>query len=436
MVAFAVPFVIGAGLTIKEILGSQRTRREAEEEEAAGEQSSLDQLSVLTSGGALRPGQEGPPTPERLLASFTERQQRELSVVSANDPGAAVTMAQNMLIQNEAAKQQIIDNQTGAAELQLKQQNFRLKQKEFDIDLQNTIIETQRTAQQKADDAQALIDPKFALEQFPDKDTYQTWDPLRQTFTTAFKPGTPTFKLSEKEITSTTQGLQDANELRALVREFQLSGDPAQLSGQRANSLVSSLQLSLANSLQLKPISEGDIEAFLIKLVPDVTSLKAAILQNPEAINAGLIQLTTEILRANTRALENVSGWEGIRDELITDAADARVTARAQNVRSRAEIQAQADRQQQVEALGFGASSIDDRFAALGVQQLTSAEDTETARQRFRDAQAIGFDPPLFGGGAAARQAGAIGLENAGLVGGLLTALTALRFGGISLGRR
>ena len=100
MVAFALPFVIGAGLTINDILGSRQKRREEEEKEAADEQSALDQLSTLTSGGRLRPGQEGPPTPAALQSGLTERQQRELAVVSLNDPSAAVTLGQNMLTQN------------------------------------------------------------------------------------------------------------------------------------------------------------------------------------------------------------------------------------------------------------------------------------------------------------------------------------------------
>ena len=414
MVAPLIGLAFGLGFTGLQELGKRKAVK-------AQETNDLERLAVLMRGGSLAPGQAGPPTPIGLSSGFTPREQEQLAIVGRSNTGEALALAEKFKVDRAGATQQGIDNANKSADLALRLQTNRLAQDRFGFDVEKFLFDKQGTERASADAQRALVDPEFAAERAAGlgENNYPVFDERRQSYGTAFLPGTDQFKAAEGAIVTTTQTLDDTSELRDLLRQVDVTGDPSALTTRRAQSLIAALQLQFKNIAELGIISETDFDQFISKIVPDATSVTNALISNPAAIDQALVQFTTEVQRANEVAVGNVSGWVGIRPELIQSAGQAQLRAGAQNQVAGRELQQDIDqrRQQQLiqEATGVGASSLDEQLLSRSLALRTLFGDTGQASERLAAAQAAGADPGLVPEGVLG-QLGAGVIDNAGKI--------------------
>ena len=415
MVAPLIGLALGLGFTGLQELGKRKaTARE--------QQTDLEQLNVLMRGGSLAPNQAGPPVPPGLSSGFTPREQEQLAIVArGGDTGAALALAEKFKVERGAATQQQIDNENKSADLALRLQSNRLAQDRFGFDVEQFLFEKGGTERASADAQRALVDIPFAAERAAknNETSYPIFDARRQSFATAFLPNTPEFKAAEGAVITTTQTLDDTSELRDLLRQVDVTGDPSAITTRRAQSLIAALQLQFKNIAELGIISETDFDQFISKIVPDATSVTNALISNPAAIDQALVQFTTEVQRANAVAVDNVSGWVGITPETFQSAAQAQTRATAQNQVAGRELQQDIDqrRQQQLiqEATGVGASSLDEELLSRSLALRTLFGDRGEASERLAAAQAAGADPGLVPEGVLG-QLGAGVIDNAGKI--------------------
>lgn len=426
-----IPLAIGLGLSFNELLGQRRTQQKTERQE----QTDLDRLAVLTGGGSLLgAGQEGPPTPAGIGSGFTPREQEQLSILAAGDNGGAnaLALAEQFTLRRAQQAQQQFANATATADIQLRQQSGKLAGQRFGLDVERFLFEKQGTGQTAADAQRALIDPAFAAQRAAGagESNYPIYDQQRDTFATAWLPGTTQFQEAEGAIITTTQTLDDVTELRQQLREVDVINDPGSLNTRRIQSLTSSLQLQFKNLADLGIISETDFDQFISKIVPDATDLKTAMISNPAAVDQALVQFTTDIQRANEVAVSNVSGWQGITDTIFQNAASAQLKATAQNQVAGRELQQEIDttrtRQQVLDQAGIGSTAIDD-IALANSAFLGLFGDRPAAQQRLETIRAAGQEPALIEEGTL-RQAGAGVLDTSFDVLKFLGALGAGRF--------
>lgn len=413
MVAPLIGLILGLGGFALEELGQRKKKKTAKD-------SSFAELTAITSGGPLGRGQAGPPTPEELLSSFTQRQLNQLGAVSESDPATGVTLARNFLAENALQKQQQFANEATSAQLRNQLQTQKLAGQRFELDLERLLFDKGTAAQAIADNELALKNPEFAAKQAAKRlaagtgdGSYPVLDPLRQTFGKAWIPGTPQFKAAEGAVVTTTQTLEDVSQLRDMIRTVDATGDPASLNTRRLDALTVSLQLQFKNLAELGVISETDFTQFISKIVPGATSVKDAFLSNPAAVDQALVQFTIDIQRANKAAVQNVAGWDGIRPELIQGAAQAQQTADAQNQVSAIELSEEQARTALLKQIGIGATTLDEELLSRSIVLRKIFGDTGQAQSRLDQIRAAGLSAGLVDPGLL-RQLGAGIVDNAG----------------------
>ncbi len=401
-----VPLAIAAGLSFKEMLG----QRQAAEKKTADNQSSLDQLDVLMRGGSLAPGQAGPPTPAALASGFTPREQEQLAIVAnSTDGGAnALALAEKMKVDRGKAAQQQFANQTATAGLQLQQQTNLIAQKRFGLDLETFLFNKGATAQESADAQRSLVDVDFAAEKAAEDlnagtgdGSFSVFQDARQSYGKAWLSGTDGFELAEGKLEGTTDTLNDMTDMRELIRLVDVTGDTGNLVTRRIQSITTSLQLKFKDLAGLGVISETDFSAFILRQVPDATTVKEALVSNPQAVDQALVQFTEEILRANADALGDVENWPTITDEQRALAVAASKKAQAQQQVAGRELNTEIEetrrRQLVQEQSGVGSSSADERFLENSIvgRFIVGDERASAAQRRLDIARAQGADPGL-----------------------------------------
>lgn len=404
MVAPLIGLAIGLGFQGLQELGKRKQKK-----------IDTDVLSAITSGSPLGGAQAGPPTPQDLLSGFSQRQQNQIGIVGQSDPAEALTLARGFALSNAQAQQQQFANAATTSQLQNQLQTQKLAGKRFDLDFSRFAFDRAQSAKVIADNELALRSPEFAAKKAAKegKPSYSVWDPLRQTFGTAWLPGEPQFIAAEGAIVTTTQSLELVSQLREMVRNVDPTGDPASLNTRRLDAITTTLQLQFKDLAKLGVISETDFTQFIAKIVPGATSVKEAFLSNPQAIDQALVQFTIDIQNANKTAVQNVSGWQGIRPELIQDAALAQETADAQNQVSALELTAEQARTRQLKEIGIGATTLDEQLLANSAILRAITGDTGQAQSRLDQIREAGLSAGLVDPGLL-RQLGAGIVENAG----------------------
>ncbi len=403
-IPLVVPLAIGLGLSFNEMLG----QRKAKEKKTAENQTDLDRLAVLMQGGSLAPGQAGPPTPAALASGFTPREQQQLGIVAAGTDGGAnaLALAEKFAVDRGQAAQQKFANETATADLQLRMQSNKLAGKRFGLDLETFLFEKGATAKASADAQRSLVDPEFAAKEAADAvnagtgdGSFSVFQPARESYGTAWLAGTAAFEAAETRLEGTTDTLNDMTEMREMIRLVDVTGDIGNLSTRRIQSITTSLQLKFKDLAGLGVISETDFEAFILRQVPDATTVKEALVSNPQAVDQALVQFTEEILRANADALGDVESWPTITDEQRALAVQASKKAQAQQqVAARelgTEVEEQRRRQLIQEQTGVGATSADEQFLANSAIARFVTGDTGEAAKRLERARQLGADPGL-----------------------------------------
>ena len=373
------------------------------------------------------------------LGGFSPQQQQQVNIVGQSDASEAITLARSFQAGNAQAAQQQFANETTTTQLQNQMQSNKLAQNRFALDLETFNFNKQQGAQTLADNQAILAgDSELGARKAAEKlqngtgnGSYPVLDPVRGTYGQAWIAGTPQFQAAEGALVGTTQMLDDITELRQQLRTVDVSGDPASLNTRRVQSLTSSLQLQFKNLAELGIISETDFEQFILKLVPDATTLKEAMLSNPQAVDQALVQFTVDAQRASQGAMRNVAGWEGITPEQKQAAGAANLKAQSQNQVAARELQAEQEETRRAQIIqdqtAVGSTNLDEQLLANSQFLRLLTGDTGQAAERLERARALGADPGLVPEGVLG-QLGAGLIDNAGKAAAVVGSLLGGRF--------
>ena len=378
-------FAIGAGLAALRSLRQRKQRKGTEQ----GIRGALDALISGTIAGELPSDQEGPPRPVGIGGNnLFAPQLGAVKALSVNSPAAALDMALQFATLNQQQQNFNANAGISAASFDLQRDQFELGEKRLAFDQQRLTSADLVTQQEREAAILSTQSPQaaeqFAANQDPPSLSYSWFDPVTQTNSIGWRRGSEPFIAANKGLQKATENLKLVNELRADVLAFGLSGDPGSLIVRTIESKLNTLQLEAkgVELFDLGAISESD-KGFLVRVIPDLTSLTEQFTSNPEAIEAQLAQAARIFEGATARISERTRDWVGLEQQHI-DAQVEQFKSQELNIATRSRLLAEAE-QRRVGGIGaairerIGFLDLDERFRATFLNDEQARRDLAAA---------------------------------------------------------